>query len=61
MEESLPNYHEDHTAVRGDNSPQHYHLVHKWIPVPQAMKVPVEKTAADKEWVKLEKKFLFGT
>ena len=29
MEESLPNNHEDHTAGRGDNSLQHYNLVHK--------------------------------
>ena len=29
MEESLPNYHEDHIAGKGDNSLQHYHLVHK--------------------------------
>ena len=27
MEESLPNYHEDHIAGRGDNSLQHYNLV----------------------------------
>ena len=29
MEESLPNYHVDHFAGRGDNSQQHYNLVHK--------------------------------
>ena len=29
MEESLPNYHEDHIARKGDNSLQHYNLVHK--------------------------------
>ena len=28
MEESLPNYHEDHIAGKGDNSLQHYNLVH---------------------------------
>ena len=39
MEESLPNYHEDHVAGKGDNSLQHYNLVHKFIPVPQAMKI----------------------
>ena len=32
MEESLPNYHEDHIAGKGDNSLQHYNLVHKFIP-----------------------------
>ena len=55
MEESLPNYHEDHIAGRGDNSLQHYNLVHKCIPMPQAMKIPATKAAVDKEWEKLEK------
>ena len=39
----------------GDNSLQHYILVHKFIPVPQAMKIPAAKAAVDKEWEKLEK------
>ena len=55
MEESLPNYHEDHIAGKGDNSLQHYNLVHKFIPMPQAMKIPAAKAAVDKEWEKLEK------
>ena len=55
MEESLPNYHEDHIAGRGDNSLQHYNLVHKFILMPQAMKIPTAKAAVDKEWEKLEK------
>ena len=40
---------------KGDNSLQHYNLVHKFIPVPQAMKIPAAKAAVDKEWYKLEK------
>ena len=55
MEESLPKYHEDHIAGRGDNPLQHYNLVHKFIPMPQAMKIPAAKAAVDKEWEKLEK------
>ena len=55
MEESLPNYHEDHIAGKGENSLQHYNLVHKFITVPQAMKIPAAKAAVDKEWEKLEK------
>ena len=55
MEESLPNYPENHIAGRGDNSLQHYNLVHKFIPMPQAMKIPAAKAAVDKEWEKLEK------
>ena len=48
MEESLPNYHEDHLAGKGCNSPQHYNLLHKLIPMPQAMKIPDAKEAVDK-------------
>ena len=55
MEESLPNYHEDHIAGKGDNSLQHYNLVHKFIPMPQAMKIPAAKAAVDKEWEKTGK------
>ena len=38
MGETLPNHHEDHIAGKGDNSLQHYNLVHKFIPMPQALK-----------------------
>ena len=55
MEESLPNCHEDHIAGKGDNSLQHYNLVHKFIPMPQAMKIPAAKAAVDNGWEKLEK------
>ena len=47
-EESLPNYHEDHIAGKGDNSQKHYNLVHKFVPMPQAMKIPAAKAAVDK-------------
>ena len=52
MEASLPKYHEDHIAGKGDNSLQHYNLVPKFIPMPQAMKIPATKAAVDKEWEK---------
>ena len=55
MEESLPNHHEDHIAGKGDHSLQHYNLVHKFIPMPQTMKISAAKAVADKEWEKLEK------
>ena len=55
MGNSVPNYHEDHIAGKGENSLQHYNLVYKFIPMPQAMKIPAAKAAADKEWEKLEK------
>ena len=55
MGESLPILHEDHIAGKGDNSLHHYNLVHKFIPLLQAMKIPAAKAAVDKEWEKLEK------
>ena len=32
----------------------HYNLVHKFIPIPQAMKIPDAEAAVDKDWKKLE-------
>ena len=55
MGNSMPHYHEDHIAGKGETSLQHYNLVHKFIPMPQAMKIPAAKAAVDKEWEKLEK------
>ena len=37
------------------NSLQHYNLVHKFIPMPQAMKTPAAQAAVDKECENLEK------
>ena len=54
MGNSIPNHHEDHIAGKGDNSLQHYNLVHKFIPMLHAMKIPAAKAAVDKEWEKLE-------
>ena len=44
--ESLPNHHEDHIAGKGDNSYQHYNLVHKFIPIPQAIKNSCGKSSS---------------
>ena len=55
MEESVPKYHEDRIAGKGDNSLQPYNMVHKFIPMPQATKTPAAKAAVDKEREKLEK------
>ena len=60
MGESLPNHHEDHIAGKGDNSPQHYNLGHKFVPMPQAVKIPAAKAAVDKEWENW-RKFRRGT
>ena len=55
MGNSIPHHHEDHIAGKGDNSSQHYNLVHKFIPMPQAVKIIAANAAVDKEWAKLEK------
>ena len=52
---SKPHYHEDHIAGKGENSLQLCNLVHKFIPMPQAVKILAAKAAVDKEWEKLEK------
>ena len=54
MGNSIPHYHRDHIARKEENSLQHYNLVHKFIPMPQAMKIPAAK-ASVKEWEELEK------
>ena len=51
----IPHHHQDHIAGKKENSLQHYHLVHKFIPMPQDIKIPAAKAAVDKEWEKLEK------
>ena len=55
LESTLPKDHEDHIAGQGYNSMTHYNLVHKFIPVPFAMKIPDAKAAVNKEWEKREK------
>ena len=55
MGESLPNHHEDHIAGKGNNSLQHYNLVHKFIPMRHTIKIQAAKTAVEKEWEELEK------
>ena len=42
-------------AGKGDNSLYHYNVVHKFIPMPQAMKILAAKAAVDKAREKLEK------
>ena len=49
MGNSIPHHHEDHIAGKGEHSLQHYNLVHKFIPMPKAMKIPDAKAAVDKE------------
>ena len=56
--ESEPHNHEDHIAGKGENSLQHYNLVHKFISMPQAMKIPAAKAAVErngKNWRKFRR------
>ena len=46
--------HEDHIAGKGFTWMTHYNFVHKFIPMPEAMKIPDPRAAVDKEWKKLE-------
>ena len=55
MEGSLHKNHADHIAGKGMNSLSHYTLVRKFIPMPQAMKIPDAKAAVVKELEKLKK------
>ena len=55
MGNSTPHHHQDHIAGKGETVLQHYNLVHKFIPMSQAMKILAAKAAVDKEWEKLEK------
>ena len=41
--------HVDHIAARGINSLSHYNLVDKFIPRPQALKIPNAKAAVKKK------------
>ena len=56
LEGAVHKPHQDHITEKGTNSLNHYCLVQKFIPMPQAMKIPDAKEAVDKEWEKLEKK-----
>ena len=49
-----PKHHEDHIAGRGVTSVNHYNLVHKFIQMPTAIKIPDAKAAVDEEWKKHE-------
>ena len=48
MGESLPHHHQDHIAGKGENALQHCNLVHKFIPMPQAMKFQQQR----QQWIK---------
>ena len=53
MESLQSKNHEDRIVGKGFTSMTRYNLVHKFFPIPQAMKIPDAKAAVDKEWKKL--------
>ena len=55
LERTLSKDHEDHIADLGFSSLSHYTLGHKFVPMPQELKIPDAESAVDKEWEKLEK------
>ena len=54
LEKTRTKDHEDRILGKGFNSLSHYNLVHKFIPMHQAMKIPDAKAAVDEEWEKLQ-------
>ena len=52
--------HQDHITAKGMNSMTHYSLVHKFIPMPEALKNPDAKAAVEKE-LENWRKFRHGT
>ena len=55
VESSQPKNHEDHhIAGKGFTSMSQDNLVHKFIPMPQVMKILDAKAAVDKQWKKFE-------
>ena len=57
MVNSIPPNHEDHIAGKGENSLQHYNLVHKFNPMPQAMKNPSSKSSSGQGMGKIGENF----
>ena len=54
---SIQHNHEDRIAGKGENSLQHYKLVHKFIPMLQAMKIPAAKAAGGQGMGKIGENF----
>ena len=54
LESSVPKIMMITSQAKDTNSMTHYNLIHKFIPMPQAMKVPDARAPVDKEWKKPE-------
>ena len=60
MERAPGRYHEDYIAEKGMNSPSQYNLVHKFIPMRQAMKIPDAKGSGRQIMGKFEKRLAWN-
>ena len=49
---TLSKDHEDHIVEKGFNTLGHYNLVHKFVTVPQAMKIPDVKSSSGQRMAK---------
>ena len=54
-------YHEDHIAGKGINSLNNYNLVHKFIPMPKAMKKPDAKSSSGQIKGKTRERYRHGS
>ena len=57
MGNSIPHNHEDHIAGKGENSLQHNNLVHKFIPMPQAVKIRAAESSGGQGMGKIGENF----
>ena len=53
--EELDKPHQGRITAKGMNSVIHHCLIHKFILMPQALKIPDAKAAVEQEWGNLEK------
>ena len=60
MGNSEPPNHEDHIAGKGENSLQHYNLVHKFIPMPQSYQNSSSKSSGGQGMGKIGEQFGVG-
>ena len=50
-------HHEDHIAGKGENSLQHYNLVHKFIPMPESVKISAANSNGGQGMAKIGENF----
>ena len=53
----MPHYHQNHIAGKGENSVQHYNLVHKFIPMSQSYENFCSKSSGGQGMSKIGKDF----